>query len=523
MLYDQMPTLDIADSCSAPKQRKFESDSLSPNSLLGCLLSQDQSVYCKHTSPNSISSLSDVAFQDTHATVSIPRDDTPKPAAGGPLLKIDSTAQDMIACLHQIFGETDLIEAVDMGPEELRSWESSLMGMDFTTSEFSEDLNDILTNDILSYVEEQLQKEDGLQLANQQDHLSVCIPNVDLQNQTPDQVGQQNFGWSLQSQNQLTPNEGQPQGVVKLSHMDFPQMSSSGFNGSLPGSFQMSSSGNLTTPMTFNPSCSQSQNQQRMFEVSLTDGNIGPAPLRQNTSCQVQTNQMAPATQRFPQIGVPIQNQNTRGPLNPVFIFQGNQWDDWNTSVSNPNQANPFGESLAPNFPSKPSFSTDSSSFSHVTPQTQSNQLQRLRQHVSGPPLNQVSEFQTNPVDLVSSQPTFRSPQTSALLFPDQKDCMFSNTPAALLSNGVQQSSVRLNHNGSHIPSKTPCFYQALPEGEAGMAFTNPKEALLSYQVDAGLKPNCQLVLPQQFQHFSKQSQVRTFLQRLQMVGVLIW
>ncbi|XP_017294092.1 aryl hydrocarbon receptor isoform X2 [Kryptolebias marmoratus] len=490
MLYDQLPTLDISDSCSTPKQRKIDSDSVSPNSLLGCLLSQDQSAYCKHTSPNNINTLSDVAFQDTHATVSIPQDVTPKPPAGGPLLKMDSTAQDMIACLQQIFGETDLIETVDVSPEELKSWESSLMGMDFTASEFSEDLNDILSSDILLYVEEQLQKEGGLQVAEQPDHHPVCVPNVDLQNPTPDQAGQQNFGWPLQSQKQPTPNGEQSLpvlGAMKLSHMDFPQMSS-GFNGpspqqSLPGSLQMGSSGNLAAPVTFNPSCRQSQTQQRTFNVNLTDGQLGPVPLRQTSSDQVQTNQMAPPTQRFP-----VQNQNTGGPLNSVFVFQGNQWD-------NPNRAAPFRESFPPNISTKPSFPADSSSFGCFPLQPQ-----RPRPLVSGPPLSQIPGFQTHPADPV----TFRTPD-----FPDQKDCMFRNSSAALLPNRVQQNPARLNHNSGQIPSKTSCFYQALPGGGTVAAFPNPKEAPLSYQVDAGLNPNCLLVPPPpQFLHFSEQNQM---------------
>uniref|UniRef100_A0A8C6LFJ5 BHLH domain-containing protein n=1 Tax=Nothobranchius furzeri TaxID=105023 RepID=A0A8C6LFJ5_NOTFU len=486
MLYDQVPRLDVPDPCSAPKQRKLDDNSVSPNSLLGCLLSQDQSAYCEHGAPNNIGSLSDVAFQDTHATVSIPRDATPNPTVGRSLLQMDPIFQEMVSSLEQIFGNTDLIEAVDVGPDELKSWEDSLAGLDFPTGEFNKDLNDILSNDILSYVEEQLKMEGGLVPLDPVDHISTCIPNVDLPNQTPDQAGQHNLGWPCLSQNQLMPNGGKMtaeqlpllQGTMKLSHMDFPQMSSSGLNFLAP-SLQLGISGNISAPVTCNPSCRQAQNQTTTFKMSPKDTSLGQA-----SAGQLSTNQ------RPPQMGLAIQGQSPEDLLNPVFIYQPNQW---NTSASAPNQANSFVET----FSSRPSFPADSS-YSHMAASVQTGQPQQL---VLGAPFNQVPGFQAGPVDPASSRLTFRTPET----FPEQQDLMFRNGPTAVLHNGVEHSSA-----SCQIPSKTSCFYQAHPGGGSVTALPKPKEVAPSCLLDAGLKSNGFLLQPQQFLHFGKETRVKT-------------
>nr|XP_054590504.1 aryl hydrocarbon receptor 2 isoform X1 [Nothobranchius furzeri] len=484
MLYDQVPRLDVPDPCSAPKQRKLDDNSVSPNSLLGCLLSQDQSAYCEHGAPNNIGSLSDVAFQDTHATVSIPRDATPNPTVGRSLLQMDPIFQEMVSSLEQIFGNTDLIEAVDVGPDELKSWEDSLAGLDFPTGEFNKDLNDILSNDILSYVEEQLKMEGGLVPLDPVDHISPCIPNVDLPNQTPNQAGQHNLGWPCLSQNQLMPNGGKMtaeqlpllQGTMKLSHMDFPQMSSSGLNFLAP-SLQLGISGNISAPVTCNPSCRQAQNQTMTFKMSPKDTSLGQA-----SAGQLSTNQ------RPPQMGLPIQGQSPEDLLNPVFIYQPNQW---NTSASAPNQANSFVET----FSSRPSFPADSS-YSHMAASVQTGQPQQL---VLGAPFNQVPGFQAGPVDPASSRLTFRTPET----FPEQQDLMFRNGPTAVLHNGVEHSSA-----SCQIPSKTSCFYQAHPGGGSVTALPKPKEVAPSCLLDAGLKSNGFLLQPQQFLHFGKETRI---------------
>ncbi|MEQ2190779.1 hypothetical protein XENOCAPTIV_009712 [Xenoophorus captivus] len=472
-LYDLPLSLDVPDPCSAPKNRKLDGESCNSNSLLGCLLSQDRSVYCKHEDPNNISSLSDLAFQDTHAALSIPREPTPKPTVGSSLLKMDPTIQDMVETLEKIFGDTDLIEAVDVGPEELQSWETSLMNFNTGNEMSREDLSDILSSDILTYVAEQLQQEGGLMFPDQLDKLSSGIPPVNLQNQNPDLARQQNFSWPLLSQNQLTPNGGQMvvgqppplSGTLKLSHLDCPQMSS-GLNGlqtqmPCPSSPQLGS----FTNMMFNPSCRQTQGQQRIFKASPTD-----------VTSQLNANQT--------QIGGPVLDQNTG-----VFIFTGNQQNDSNTAQ---NIVDPY----APNISNIPSLPADSFSNCYTL------QMQNSQQQMSGISVNQISGFHTN----LTIQDTFSSPET--VVFPDQLNCMYRNSAAAQPSNGVHHSQAGTNPDSFQ---NTSCYYQALPGGETVAALPTPKEAPLSYQMAAALKSNG-LTMQQHFPHFSTNTQVETLI-----------
>lgn len=211
------PAVEAPDPCSAPKQRKLDEQSVDPDSLLGIMLRQDQSIYCQHNDANGFGSLSDVAFDDSRATVSVPGDvwqhAAPRPAPAPPgnahspaLVKSEALVQDVLETLQQILGDEALAEAVEVQPEELQSWESTLLRM----SEMSDDLNDILNHDVLSYVEEQLQKEDGL--------LPACL-TVDLQgHEAANAAAQQGFDW-------LPPPAQGQNGVatLKLSHMELQQ------------------------------------------------------------------------------------------------------------------------------------------------------------------------------------------------------------------------------------------------------------------------------------------------------------
>lgn len=445
-LYDTTLSLDVPDLCSAPKLRKLDDGPSDTSSLLGCLLSQDRSIYCKHEKPSDATDVSDVAFQDSHATLSIPRDLKPKPAVVGPLLKMDPTVQDMVETLEQIFGDSELIEAVDVGPEELQSWEASLMNFNASSEVFQDDLCNVLSSDILSYVAEQLQNEGGLPFSDQLDQLAAAVPPVRLQNQNPDPAGQQNFSWPLPALNQPTPNGAPPpplSGTVKLSHLDLPQMNPLGLTGPqtqvlVPSSLQLGSSA------TFDPSCRQTQTLQRVFKSSPTDLPTVP--------------------------DLPDPNQNLAGPLNPVFIFKGNQWSD-----SNPVQN--FVEPYPPNVSNTPA--------------------RPVEPPISCYAQNQISGFQTGP----TIQNPFRTPETGP--FPDQLDRMF-RTPApaaAPLPNGVHPSRARSD------ATKTPCYYQALPGGGAVAALPTPQEAPRSYQMAAGFNSNGR-TMQQHFLQFSKNTQM---------------
>ncbi|KAM8871500.1 aryl hydrocarbon receptor-like [Synchiropus picturatus] len=214
-LYDLAPTLDVPDPCSAPKQRKLDDSRISPDSLLGYMLSQDQSIYCEHNSANTLNSLNDAAFKDTHATVNVPGDvwqRTPPKQAVGSSGKSEASVQEMMETLQQILGESELTESLDIEGDELKSWESALLKM----NEVTDDLGDILSQDILSFVEEQLQKEGSFKFLEDPNSVSVC---QDLQNRGQNQSVEQDFSW-LAAQNQLPMTK-----TMKLTHMDVPQTS----------------------------------------------------------------------------------------------------------------------------------------------------------------------------------------------------------------------------------------------------------------------------------------------------------
>ncbi|KAM6893467.1 aryl hydrocarbon receptor 2 [Xenentodon cancila] len=518
VLYNTVPSIEDPDPCSAPKQRKLDGDSISRNSLLGCMLSQDQSIYCDHNSTNTLNSLSDVAFQDTQATITIPGDATTKPTSGS-LVKVDPMVQDMVETLQQIFGDTELLEEVDVGPEELKNWETALLNMNFSTTDLSEDLNDILSNDILSYVEEQLYKEEVLKLPNQLAGLPASLSTVDLQNQNTDQGSQQNFSWPLQTQG-MAEHVTSAKGMMKLSHMDFLQMDFSGFNGPLPqptmtASLQQVNSGNIRASVTSSPSlglvdCSrQTHNQLRTVQVNTTGSNL--AAFSQLQSCYV-----APSTQTRPQ------DQNTGGPSNSDLSFQSSQWT---AAVSTPNQADNFIPACAPNISNKPSFSADPSASScrHAGLPSQAANWQPQRPSwpqqqppPSGrPPMGDSLGHlpsQINSVDVggVGSRPKFRNPEAPGAPFPVQRDSMFRNT-TSLPPNGVQLNPARAAPISSQIPSHPPYFYQPLPGGGAVppvTAIPNPDEAALSYQMAAGLKSSGLLMQPQHLLGNSQHTQI---------------
>ncbi|XP_042337414.1 aryl hydrocarbon receptor-like, partial [Plectropomus leopardus] len=524
LLYDITPSVDVPDPCSAPKQRKLDSYTVSRDSILGAMLSQDQSLYCENSNGNTLNSANDIAFQDTHATVNVPGDvwqlTTPKPVMGS-LVKAEATVQDMMETLQQILGENDLADALDVGPEELKSWESTLLKMN--TCEMNEDLDDILSNDILSYVEEQLQREGRLKLPDQIDDIPDCLSMLELQNQNPEQGGE--LGWPLE--NQLMPNGGQ---TMKLTHMDLPQMSLNGptlqeisSQQALPNSVQLGAPGDA-----FNgPMASQLRNMQAAAK------DLGAFSQNSHTNQMSQTMQM-----RTPNVPIGLQDQSVK--RHPVFTFQGNQW---NSSV--PNQADAFVETYTQNISNETGFPADPSSSSclqgHFALQTQNSDNQRQSWSREQPlisgghqqmSLNQMSGFQGNPglvtSHAVNSRPMFRTPDTSDVLFPVQpvlepqplapsSSCMFRNAPAAVPANRAHLSQApscqRLNPNANQIPSKPSCFYQGLPGGGAvpgTTAIPGPDEAALSCQMTAGLNTDSLLVQQQPYLSFSEQTQINS-------------
>lgn len=459
VLYDTMPGIEVPNPCSPAKKMKVDSDSVSPHSLLGCLLNQDQAAY---RDQNTITSLSDLAFQDSHATFTIPRDASAKPAVSSPLV-MDSTTEDMLETLQQILGEAELMEEVEVGPEELKSWESTLLN--FTSSEIGDNLNEVLCCDVLSYVEEQLRKEGG----------NAAI--AQLQNQGPGQE-QQNFGWASMTYNQMTFKggvmmEGQApagRGGMKLSHMDFPLEAPSGFN-----SRQNTSPASLPcgggASVTFNPS------QTDLYpQTDDTSSKQGAFPPKLSSFCPF-------AGSRFtqtPHEGLPVQNQSTAGQLHSALGCHGNPW----SSTSGTNISN------------QPAFSAGRSA------QNSQNSQNHRQSWLPGADPQLAASLTRMPPSLVNTvDMSFRTPET----LPQ---------PFLMLVNGPHPDGTRPNKaSASPTPSKPSCLYQARPGGGSvppPMVMQNPLEAVLPCQMEAGHNVNGLMGAPQELLGFSELDQVKS-------------
>ncbi|KAM8903106.1 aryl hydrocarbon receptor-like isoform 2-T2 [Spinachia spinachia] len=285
LLYDVAPTVDAPGACSAPKQRKLDNYNVSRESMLGCMLSQDQSLYCEHNKNNAFNGIHDAAFKDSHATVSVPRDLWEPPP---PRPEAEATVQDMMETLQQILGENDLSAALDVAPEELKSWESTLLKVSSNSCEMN--LDDLLSNDILSYVEEQLQREGGL----------APPPG-------------QNAGWPPQPQSQLVPN--------------------------------VEAAG---AALTFGPPAAA--HSQRWLGTSPLAA--GPPSLRPPPAGQIDPHQAAGPMQSPLQTWTPsgLWDQSARGRVAPGFNAEGNLW----SSASNCSQADHFLETYGQSVPRFP-------------------------------------------------------------------------------------------------------------------------------------------------------------------------
>ncbi|XP_018591067.1 aryl hydrocarbon receptor-like isoform X1 [Scleropages formosus] len=169
LLYDISPSLEMMDmtgNSKPPKMRRMpEQKALDPNSLLGSMLKQDQSVYVQYSDPDSQFSL-EKAFMDSHAVFNAPSDawqqGAPKQCGN---VKEETIMKDMMETLEQILGDRNMcstLQDMDVGMEELKDWENTLLRINMNSSDISVELNDILTNDIFNYVEEELLKDKGV-------------------------------------------------------------------------------------------------------------------------------------------------------------------------------------------------------------------------------------------------------------------------------------------------------------------------------------------------------------------------
>uniref|UniRef100_A0A671SKF3 Aryl hydrocarbon receptor n=1 Tax=Sinocyclocheilus anshuiensis TaxID=1608454 RepID=A0A671SKF3_9TELE len=187
VLYEIDPTLDITDIQNQSKGQKMRKPpSLDPDSLLGCMLNQDHSVYNQSSEPDSQFTL-DKAFRDSHALLSVPGN-TWQPSAPSTVAEVkeEGVVKDMMESLQQIIGDSSIcsLQGFDVDESVLKEWENTLSRFHYNNDT---ELNEIITNDILSYVEDALFKENGVQLP---EHLKSqgpfvevpeCLPEMELQ------------------------------------------------------------------------------------------------------------------------------------------------------------------------------------------------------------------------------------------------------------------------------------------------------------------------------------------------------
>uniref|UniRef100_A0A674BS58 Aryl hydrocarbon receptor 2 n=1 Tax=Salmo trutta TaxID=8032 RepID=A0A674BS58_SALTR len=380
VLYEMGPSLDVTDVPSqskGPKIRKMaEEMALDPDSLLGSMLKQDQAIYMQTSpsepsseppNPQELCSWEDQAFSNSHAMANVPSDSwqsqhhtMPRPDAG---IREESTVQDLMETLQQIIGDNSLCSSLDVDPIELKDWENTLLKMSSSNCEMSEDLDDILNHDILSYVEEHLFKENGglkmpehlgsllgsVSVNNPLLEVPECLTNVDLQGNTMMPEGK-GFNWGVDpKQNQLLGMGGlsaaetvsNVQGMMKQTNMG----SQMGLNGptlqqaSSRNTFAQSLGENLglqsnANPLAFNPalagSCAQlRQNQAKGRQQGLQASQILSSPGNGLASYSLRHQMQSglanrsSATQAIPApMVLPIQNQLGWGMNDQPMRFQ---------------------------------------------------------------------------------------------------------------------------------------------------------------------------------------------------------
>ncbi|KAM9820261.1 aryl hydrocarbon receptor-like [Neosynchiropus ocellatus] len=448
-LYDLAPTLDVPDPCSAPKQRKLDDSRVSPDSLLGYMLSQDQSIYCEHNSANTLNSLNDAAFKDTHATVNVPGDvwqRTPPKQADGSSGKSEASVQEMMETLQQILGDSELTESLDIEVDELKSWESALLKM----NEVTDDLGDIISQDILSYVEEQLEKEGSFKLPE----------DLELQNRSQNQNAEQDFSW-LVAQDQLPK-------TMKLSHMDVPQ--TSGPNGQLLNQIGMHQSVTST----------QLQNHLSM------------QPVRNNSADLLSFRQPSQ-----PHTGQPLRTcPQPQLPPPSIPPHPNSVFSQWTT---------PHGNIFPPTYVQK----NVPSAVSHPPQTGQNNWLERQQRVIANghqqvnacvQPSMGYQKDCASQASLGCNDSVFRPAETSNQQLPfhlssrapplaAQSSCMFSSVPSPVPVNGVQLSQAT---SCQQLHPNPPFYYVGFSGGGsllATSAISSPDAAVLPHLVTPGSNP----------------------------------
>lgn len=161
VLYENNPSLNIADICDTGKAAKirkvFEDNELDPDSLLGSFYKQSHAAYMQPDSESQFSM--EKVFMESRALVNVPSTSWQHETCDTK----DATLSAILDTFEQMAAGDDLgtaLQGMDMDSSELNDWETALMRLRPITKDGGESsLDDILTDDILSYLEETLVKE----------------------------------------------------------------------------------------------------------------------------------------------------------------------------------------------------------------------------------------------------------------------------------------------------------------------------------------------------------------------------
>lgn len=161
VLYENNPTLNVAEICDTGKAVKirkvFEDNELDPDSLLGSFYKQSHTAYMQPDSESQFSM--EKVFMETRALMNVPSNSWQHQACDSK----DATLVAMLETFEQMAADSDLgsaLQGMDMDNSELKDWENALLRLRPESKDGGESsLDDILTDDILSYLEETLVKE----------------------------------------------------------------------------------------------------------------------------------------------------------------------------------------------------------------------------------------------------------------------------------------------------------------------------------------------------------------------------
>ncbi|KAM3862365.1 uncharacterized protein ACN63O_014133 [Diretmus argenteus] len=172
LLYDTGPTLDSAQFQLNKGFINRDKTGVDAGSLLGCFLSQDETIYTQ-TAESSVPSLPmDQVFMDSCALVNVPSDpwqamrsntDTDGPAVVKE--EVEHSVVAMIDTLEKMAQDGDLctaLQSLEVDAGELMEWENALKNLSQVNDQHSSirsELDSFLTNDIFDYMDNVLYKE----------------------------------------------------------------------------------------------------------------------------------------------------------------------------------------------------------------------------------------------------------------------------------------------------------------------------------------------------------------------------